>query len=80
MTQKTNERVSPSMVQSVFGHLKSNGYTEGQIIALSRGLNDMALQCEQQLERDGTRDPVCRRAPTLGGLTFEYDLSQLGCL
>lgn len=76
MTQKTNERVSPSMVQSVFGQLKSNGYTEGQIIALSRGLNDMALQCEQQLEGD----PVCRKAPTLGYLTFEYDLSQLGCL
>jgi hypothetical protein len=36
------ERVSPSMIQSMFGELKANGYSDGQIMALSKGLMETA--------------------------------------
>jgi hypothetical protein len=32
------ETVSPSMILSVFTQLKENGYSESQILALSKGL------------------------------------------
>jgi hypothetical protein len=38
----TFERVSPAMVQSVFKELKENGYSDGQIVALSRELMEIA--------------------------------------
>ncbi len=66
-THVQNERVSPSMVKSVFGQLKSNGYTDGQIIALSSGLSEMADRCSQH-----------GKAVAFQRLTFEYDLSLLG--
>ena len=70
MVHKTHvqrERVSPSMVKSVFGRLKSNGYTDGQIIALSHDLSEMANRCS------GHGNTV-----EFQRLTFEYDLSLLG--
>lgn len=77
MAHKTHvqgERVSPSMVQSVFGQLKSNGYTDGQIIALSKELTELVHRCSQQT--DGAMDS--RWHPILGEMNFEVDLSQLG--
>ncbi len=74
-THVQNERVSPTMVQSVFGQLRANGYSEGQIIALSRELSDLAHDCASQ--QGGQQvDPACQ--PTIGEMTFEVDLSGLG--
>ena len=66
-TSRVN-RVSPSMVKSVFGQLKSNGYSNGQIVALSNGLAKMA--------NDLPTEPV--NSPNIQKLSFEFDLSQLG--
>ncbi len=41
-TKKDSHPVSPTMVRSVFVELKSNGYSDHQICALSAGLMSMA--------------------------------------
>jgi len=61
------ERISPSMVRSVFGQLKSNGYSHGQIRALSRELGLLAT-CGESAAGVGLR------------LSFEMDLSELAWL
>jgi hypothetical protein len=73
-THVEGERVSPSMVQSVFGELKSNGYTDGQIIALSRELTELAHRCSSQAQAQC----VPSWHPAIGVMNFEVDLSQLG--
>jgi hypothetical protein len=57
------------MVQSVFGQLKSNGYSDDQIIALS---DDLARLVNQQ--RFHKPSQTGRGL----GLNFGIDLSQLG--
>ncbi len=64
------ERISPSMVRSVFGQLKSNGYSHGQIRALSRELGRLA---------DEGAVPAGGRA-RWDRLSFEVDLSELAWL
>jgi hypothetical protein len=64
------EHISPSMVRSVFGQLKSNGYSHGQIRALSRELGRLA---------DQRAVPASGRAGW-DGLNFEVDLSELAWL
>jgi hypothetical protein len=64
------ERVSVSAIKSVYGQLKSNGYSHGQIIALSRGLSEMA---QDEPPAGPAADPIPWQA-----MSFEYDLSLLG--
>jgi hypothetical protein len=59
-------QVSASMVRSVFGQLKANGYSDGQIVALSR---ELAALATRTLSGEG----ALPWSPS-----FEVDLSQLG--
>jgi hypothetical protein len=67
-------RVLPSMVASVFDELKSNGYSDAQVIALSAGLIEMARQSTCGSDKGGCEElrAALKRAD------FEYDLSMLG--
>jgi hypothetical protein len=49
-------RVSESMIRGLFSELKSNGYSDHQILALSAGL--MELASEAVREEDGARPEV----------------------
>lgn len=59
------------MVRSVFGQLKLNGYSDGQILALSNGLAELAAS-------DRPQNQVDARSVNVQELSFEYDLSLLG--
>ena len=61
----TPEKVSPTMVKSVFHELRANGYSHGQIISLSKELGRMVD--EESISSQPT--------PGLGTMTFEIDLS-----
>ncbi|MBN2495703.1 MAG: hypothetical protein JXR96_14010 [Deltaproteobacteria bacterium] len=66
------ERVSGSMIRSVFGELKANGYSDGQIVALSNGLKDLA---QKHMAPRRSRQPS---EPEEACQPVEYDLSLLG--
>jgi len=73
-THVQNESVSPSMVQSVFGQLKANGYSESQIIALSRDLSVLAHECASA---QGGEAVTVACQPAIDQMMFEVDLSGL---
>jgi hypothetical protein len=65
-----NSTVSPSMVRSVFSELKANGYSDGQIAALSLGLMRMASEIKQP-EREFPQDAASENQ--LLGLPEEFE-------
>lgn len=65
-----NSAVSPSMVRSVFSELKANGYSDGQIAALSLGLMRMASEPKQP-GREFPRDAASENQ--LLGLPEEFE-------
>ncbi|HOX42796.1 MAG TPA: hypothetical protein PK668_04310 [Myxococcota bacterium] len=67
-------QISSSMVRSVFGQLKANGYSESQILALSRDLAELAVKALPRPSEDHVLIPTNSR----WGLCFEVNLEQLG--
>ena len=67
-------QVSSTMVQSVFGQLKANGYSDSQIVALSRELAALAALTLQRPTDPAVAVPFAPR----WGLCFEVNLDQLG--
>jgi hypothetical protein len=67
-------QISSSMVQSVFGQLKANGYSDSQILALSRDLAELAVKTLPRPVDLGSPIPTNSR----WGLCFEVNLEQLG--
>ncbi len=65
-------RISPSMVQSVFHELKANGYSDRQIVALSK---ELAALVRNSMNREPEAVMV---EPTWGAESEEMDLSLLG--
>lgn len=63
--------VSPSMVRSVFSELKANGYSDGQIAALSMGLMRMASESKQP--DMGVQHMSLSESQTLLGLPEEFE-------
>ena len=75
-TTRSQVRVSPSMVQSVYHELKANGYSDRQILALIAGLADVAKG-----HLFGEPEPVSLEAEVESGWGIgspEMDLSLLG--
>lgn len=58
-------QVSESMIRGVFSELKSNGYTEHQILALSTGLMEMASEAvrEENTSCQELDDACCTGLP-----------------
>ncbi len=65
--KKLPEKVSPTMVKGIFHQLRANGYSDGQIISLSRELGKMIYN----------ESISSHLIPGLGKMTFEIDLSGL---
>ena len=69
-------RISPSMVQSVFHELKANGYSDRQIVSLSK---DLAALVRSTMNREP--EPVVVETTSVlnwGAVSEEMDLSLLG--
>lgn len=67
------EQISSSMVRNVFTELKANGYSDGQIAALSRGLMDMAKTAAIQDGRAGSCGWWGQDGPGLLGFPEEFE-------
>ena len=57
-------RVSPSMIRSVFLELRTNGYTDDQILALSAGLAELI-----ETPEDGEGEALLHEGEPVGGST-----------